>query len=474
MCGFDRVLGRAQGLDELIHQFEPPAGVLLQAQRSQCDVPDVSRENIRGIGFIDGATVNLKVGQARQALLQSLRDETFVQAFEQALTFVPHLTQLARSPRPMQDHRSLMTLSRADIVTRGAVLLRAPRLRHTVEDMRYTTLGNSGTIVSTQCLGTMTFGAEADEETSGHILDAFAEAGGTFIDTADVYSKGVSEEITGRWLKSHPEDAANMVVATKGRFPMGEGHNDVGLSRRHLRLALDASLTRLGVEHIDLYQMHAWDAVTPLEETLRFLDDAVTAGKIGYYGFSNYLGYQVTKAVHTAREHGWTPPVTLQPQYNLLVRDIEHEVVPACLDGGLGLLPWSPLAGGWLTGKYQRDTTPTGASRLGEDPERGMEAYGPRNSDERTWAVIEAVAEVAKEQGITSAQVALAWVAAQPAVTSVILGARTVEQLTDNLAAADVDLTADQLAHLSEVSAPQMDDYPYGAAGIAQRHRSIS
>jgi aryl-alcohol dehydrogenase-like predicted oxidoreductase len=339
--------------------------------------------------------------------------------------------------------------------------------------MRYTTLGNSGTIVSTQCLGTMTFGAEADEETSEHILDAFAEAGGTFLDTADVYSKGVSEEITGRWLKSHPEHAANMVVATKGRFPMGEGHNDVGLSRRHLRLALDASLSRLGVEHIDLYQMHAWDAVTPLEETLRFLDDAVTAGKIGYYGFSNYLGYQVTKAVHTAREHGWTPPVTLQPQYNLLVRDIEHEVVPACLDGGLGLLPWSPLAGGWLTGKYQRDTTPTGASRLGEDPERGMEAYGPRNSDERTWAVVEAVAEVAKEQGVTSAQVALAWVAAQPAVTSVILGARTVEQLTDNLAAADLDLTSEQLAHLSEVSAPRVGVYPYGAAGIAQRHRSI-
>ena len=340
--------------------------------------------------------------------------------------------------------------------------------------MRYTTLGNSGTIVSTQCLGTMTFGAEADEETSGHILDAFAEAGGTFLDTADVYSRGVSEEITGRWLKSHPEDAHNMVVATKGRFPMGEGRNDVGLSRRHLRLALDASLTRLGVEHIDLYQMHAWDAVTPLEETLRFLDDAVTAGKIGYYGFSNYLGYQVTKAVHTAREHGWTPPVTLQPQYNLLVRDIEHEVVPACLDGGLGLLPWSPLGGGWLTGKYERDTTPTGASRLGEDPERGMEAYGPRNSDERTWAVVDAVAGVAKEQAVTSAQVALAWVAAQPAVTSVIIGARTVEQLTDNLAAADLDLTADQLAHLSEVSAPRVGVYPYGAAGIAQRHRSIS
>lgn len=353
------------------------------------------------------------------------------------------------------------------------LVLRVSVTRRTVGVMRYTTLGSSGTIVSTQCLGTMTFGAEADEESSGAILDAFAAAGGTFIDTADVYSKGVSEEITGRWLRDHPEDAARMVVATKGRFPMGEGHNDLGLSRRHLRQALDASLTRLGVEHIDLYQMHSWDAVTPLEETLRFLDDAVTAGKISYYGFSNYLGWQVTKAVHTAREHGWTAPVTLQPQYNLLVRDIEHEVVPSCLDGGLGMLPWSPLAGGWLTGKYQRDTTPSGASRLGEDPERGMEAYGPRNAQEHTWAVVDAVGAVAKAQGVSSAQVALAWVAAQPAVTSVILGARTVEQLTDNLAAADLDLSADQLDQLTEVSAPRMGDYPYGAAGVAQRHRSI-
>ncbi|MEO5981088.1 MAG: aldo/keto reductase [Pedococcus sp.] len=340
--------------------------------------------------------------------------------------------------------------------------------------MRYTTLGSSGTVVSTHCLGTMTFGAEADEATSGAITEAFVEAGGTFLDTADVYSSGVSEQIIGRWLKAHPEDAKNLVIATKGRFPMGGGHNDVGLSRRHLRQALDASLTRLGVDHLDLYQMHAWDAVTPLEETLRFLDDAVSDGKISYYGFSNYLGYQVTKAVHTAREHGWTAPVTLQPQYNLLVRDIEHEVVPACLDGGLGLLPWSPLAGGWLTGKYQRDATPTGESRLGEDPERGMEAYGPRNSQERTWAVIDAVGDVATEQGVSSAQVALAWVGAQPAVTSVILGARNITQLTDNLAAADLDLTAEQLDRLSEVSAPQLDDYPYGAAGVSQRHRSLT
>jgi aryl-alcohol dehydrogenase (NADP+) len=159
-----------------------------------------------------------------------------------------------------------------------------------------------------------------------------------------------------------------VVIATKGRFPMGEGPNDLGLSRRHLRRALDDSLRRLDVDHIDLYQMHAWDELTPLEETLRFLDDAVSGGKIGYYGFSNYLGWQLTKAVHVAAAHGWAPPVTLQPQYNLLVRDIEHEVVPAALDAGVGLLPWSPLAGGWLTGKYERDVAPTGPTRLGDNP----------------------------------------------------------------------------------------------------------
>jgi aryl-alcohol dehydrogenase-like predicted oxidoreductase len=339
--------------------------------------------------------------------------------------------------------------------------------------MRFSTLGTSGTVVSTLCLGTMTFGAEADERASGAVLEAFVEAGGTFVDTADVYSKGGSEEIIGRWLSAHPTEAQQLVIATKGRFAMGAGPNDLGLSRRHLRAALDASLTRLGVQHIDLYQMHAWDAVTPIEETLRFLDDAVTAGKISYYGFSNYLGWQVTKAAMTAHAHGWTAPVTLQPQYNLLVRDIEHEVVPACLDAGLGLLPWSPLAGGWLTGKYQRDVNPKGASRLGEDPERGMEAWGPRNAEERTWAVVDAVLEVAADVGASAAQVALAWVAAQPAVTSVILGARTVEQLADNLGAADLTLSAEALARLGDVSAPQLQDYPYGPAGVQQRHRAL-
>lgn len=337
--------------------------------------------------------------------------------------------------------------------------------------MELRTLGNSGTIVSEYALGTMTFGAEADEQTSHAIIDTYLDGGGTFIDTADVYSAGTSETIIGRWLAQNPGRRGEVVIATKGRFPMGDGPNDLGLSRTHLRAALDASLSRLGVDHIDLYQLHAWDALTPLDETLGFLDQAVRDGKISYYGFSNYLGWQLTKAVQLARANGWAAPVTLQPQYNLLVRGIEHEVVPAALDAGIGLLPWSPLAGGWLSGKYTRDQSPTGATRLGENPKRGMEAWDKRNADERTWQVIDAVAAVAEETGASSSQVALSWLADRPAVTSVILGARTVEQLTDNLAAADLTLTQEQRARLTDASAPRTDDYPYGAPAIAQRHR---
>ena len=339
--------------------------------------------------------------------------------------------------------------------------------------MDHRKLGHSGAVVTKLCLGTMTFGAEADEPTSHAILDAYVEAGGNFIDTADVYSAGVSEEIIGRWLKSNPTEAGQMVVATKGRFPMGNGPNDLGLSRKHLSRGLHDSLRRLGIEQIDLYQMHAFDALTPMAETLRFLDDAVSAGKIAYYGFSNFLGWQVTKAVHVAQSHHFAPPVTLQPQYNLLVRDIEHEIVPACLDAGIGLLPWSPLAGGWLAGKYRRDTAPTGATRLGENPERGMEAYGPRNAEARTWTVIEAVQSIAGARGASAAQVALAWLAAQPAVTSVILGARNTEQLADNLGAAEVTLSAEEMTSLTDASASIIVDYPYGKGGINQRNRRI-
>ena len=339
--------------------------------------------------------------------------------------------------------------------------------------MQHRTLGNSGAIVSTFALGTMTFGAEADEAASHAILDDYVAAGGNFIDTADVYSAGVSEEIIGSWLAAHPADSEQVVIATKARFAMGAGPNDLGTSRRHLGRALDASLRRLGVEQIDLYQMHAWDAVTPLEETLRFLDDAVRNGKIAHYGFSNFLGWQLTKAVHVARAHGFTPPVTLQPQYSLLVREIESEIVPACLDANIGLLPWSPLAGGWLTGKYRRDTDPAGATRLGEDPQRGMEAWEPRNKQARTWRILDVVTEIAKARGVNQAQVSLAWLEGQPAVTSVILGARNPDQLADNLGASSLELTPDELERLDEVSRPVVADYPYGKAGADQRHRAI-
>lgn len=337
--------------------------------------------------------------------------------------------------------------------------------------MEYRKLGNSGAVVSHLCLGTMTFGAESDEATSFSLMDAYVEAGGNFLDTADVYSAGISEEIVGRWLKGRK--LRDLVIATKGRFPMGNGPNHIGLSRKHLSEALDASLARLGVEQIDLYQMHAFDALTPIEETLRFLDDAISAGKIAYYGFSNFLGWQLTKAVWIAKSQGFAPPVTLQPQYNLLVRDIEHEIVPACQDANMGLLPWSPLGGGWLSGKYKRDQMPTGVSRLGENPQRGMEAYEARNAQTRTWNIIGAVEDIANARGVSMAQVALAWTAVRPAVTSVILGVRTMEQLKDNLGAAGLVLTSDELDRLNSVSNPDMADYPYGTGGINQRHRRI-
>lgn len=341
--------------------------------------------------------------------------------------------------------------------------------------MEYRLLGRSGCVVSTLSLGTMTFGQEADEATSIAQLDAFMEAGGTLIDTADVYAGTESESIIGRWLSSAPTDVREQVVlATKGRFPTGDGPNDLGLSRRHLSTALDSSLRRLQVDTVDLYQVHAWDPLTPLEETLRFLDDAVSAGKIRYVGLSNFTGWQLQQAVDLAEFHGWSVPVSLQPHYNLLGRELEWEIVPACEANGLGILPWSPLAGGWLTGKYRPDERPTGASRLGEDPDRGLEAYDRRSADQRTWDVIEAVRQIADDRGISMAQVALAWVADRPQVTSVILGARTLEQLTDNLSAAGLHLEEEETALLDRVSDPGAAGYPYGVEGLAQRSRKVT
>jgi aryl-alcohol dehydrogenase (NADP+) len=321
-------------------------------------------------------------------------------------------------------------------------------------------LGESDLTVSVFGLGTMTFGAEADEETSHALLDRYVEAGGAFLDTADVYARGMSEEIIGRWL-TRRRAADSLVVATKARFAMSDDPADRGAGRAHLERAVEASLRRLGVDAIDLYQIHAWDPVTPIEETLETLDDFVTAGKIRWIGVSNFMGWQLERAVLTARHRGWAPVVSLQPQYNLLTRDIELEVVPVCLEENIGLLPWSPLGGGWLTGKYSAYERPAGATRLGVDPDRGVEAYDLRNND-HTWRVVEAVRTVAAERGVTMSQVALNWVRQRAGVSSVLLGCRNIRQLEDNLGALEWELSSAEMERLNEISAPGIPTYPHG------------
>jgi aryl-alcohol dehydrogenase-like predicted oxidoreductase len=308
-------------------------------------------------------------------------------------------------------------------------------------------------------LGTMTFGHESDEAASHAILDRFVEAGGTLIDTADVYSHGSSEEIIGRWL-ARRGGTDGLTLATKGRFAMSDDPADRGAGRAHLTRALDASLRRLGVDQVDLYQIHCWDPETPITETMATLDGFVRSGKVRAVGVSNFLGWQLERAVQVADHRGWAPIVSLQPQYNLLAREIELEILPLCLDRGIGLLPWSPLGGGWLTGKYGR-SAPTGPTRLGEDPTRGLEAYDVRNT-ERTWAILDAVRSVAESRGVTMGQVALNWLRGRPGVASVLLGCRSVAQLEDDLAALEWDLTAEEVGTLTVASAPGIPTYPQG------------
>ena len=340
--------------------------------------------------------------------------------------------------------------------------------------MDFRTLGRSGCAVSTLCLGTMTFGQESDETTAHAQLDNFIEAGGNLVDTADVYACGLTETIIGHWFANRPSDVTESVVlATKGRFPTDDFPNGSGLSARHLTRALDRSLQRLGLDTVDLYQVHAFDPWTPLDETLRTLDGFVRAGKIRYYGLSNFTGWQLTKAVHLARSLNLAEPITLQPQYSLIVRETEWEIVPAVLDAGMGMLPWSPLGGGWLSGKYRRDQRPTGDTRLGDDPNRGMEAYDRRGT-ERTWRIIDAVQSIAEARGVSMAEVAIAWLTDRPGVTSTILGARTTEQLAANLKAADLHLSAEETSALDEASDPGVGDYPYGKMGVDQRTRNLA
>lgn len=318
-------------------------------------------------------------------------------------------------------------------------------------------LGPGAPVVTRLALGTMTFGVESSEEEAIAQLDHYVEQGGTFIDTADVYGSGESERIIGRWLASRGHD--HLVISTKGRF--GPPAGSPGASRRALRRSVDASLGRLGVDAIDVYFVHGWDEQTPVEETLDTLSALVRAGTIHHLGWSNLTGWQLQKIVTTARLGGYVVPTILQPQYNLLDRGIELEVLPVCLEESVALTPWSPLAGGWLTGKYRPDTRPTGATRLGEDPDRGVEAYDVRNTD-RTWQVLAAVEAVAERHGRPPAHVALAWLLTRPGVASVLLGARTLAQLEQTLGAADLALDDADVEALTRVSDPGLPPYPYG------------
>ncbi|MEW6045075.1 MAG: aldo/keto reductase [Bacillota bacterium] len=335
--------------------------------------------------------------------------------------------------------------------------------------MNYRFLGRTGLKVSELCLGTMTFGREASEDESIRMLDRFAEAGGNFIDTANVYAGGVSEEILGRWLRGKRRD--DYVIATKVRFPMGGGPNDAGLGRKHIIQALDASLRRLGTDYVDLYQVHCWDPATPLEETLSTLDHVVRQGKVRYLGASNYSGWQLQKAIDVARSHSWERFVSLQPLYNLLDRSTEWELIPVCLHEGLGVIPWSPLRGGWLTGKFRRGmTAPPPGTRIEEAHRRGWSESWVRYANERTWRVVDALVEVAEEVGRTPSQVALNWLLQKPGVTAPIIGARSLAQLEENLGASGWALDAAQLARLDEASAVPLP-YPYDFIANASRER---
>jgi aryl-alcohol dehydrogenase-like predicted oxidoreductase len=335
--------------------------------------------------------------------------------------------------------------------------------------VNYRFLGTTGLKVSDLCLGAMTFGRETDEENSRQIMDRFVEAGGNFIDTADVYSIGASEEIVGRWLAGAKRD--DLVIATKVRFPMGQGPNDVGLSRKHILAGVEASLRRLRTDYIDLYQVHCWDQITPLEETLSTLNTLVQSGKVRYIGASNYSGWQLQAAIDLTKRLGWEPFTCLQPQYNLLCRSTEWEVLPVCLREGLGVIPWSPLRGGWLSGKYRRgmEMPPVG-TRVAIAEEKGWGESWSAYNNEHTWRVLDALFAVAEEVGKQPAQVAINWLLQRPGVTAPIIGARTMEQLEANLGSSGWALRAEHLERLAAASDPGMP-YPYDHIANAQRRR---
>lgn len=322
--------------------------------------------------------------------------------------------------------------------------------------MKYRQLGRTGLYVSEICLGTMTFGGEGggfwkaigqlgQSEATGLVKTAL-ENGVNFIDTADVYSSGISEQLTGQALKDLGVKRSDVVVATKFYSEMGKGPNDRGASRGHIMDAVKASLDRMGLDHIDLYQMHSTDVVTPIEETLRALDDLVREGLIRYAGVSNWQGWRIAKAQAMSDARGWARLASVQSYYTLAGRELERDVIPAITDAGMGLMVWSPLAGGLLSGKFNRDGSgPDGARRTTFD--------FPYVDKDRAFDCIDAMRPIAEAHGVSVARIALAWLLAKPAVTSVIIGAKTSDQLEDNLAASDVELTTDEVATLDKVSA---------------------
>jgi aryl-alcohol dehydrogenase-like predicted oxidoreductase len=316
--------------------------------------------------------------------------------------------------------------------------------------MDYRFMGRTGLKVSELCMGTQTFGWGADEPTAFSLADRFVEAGGNFLDTSNTYNEGQSETILGNWLKKSGQ-RSQLVIASKVFFPAGQGPNDTGLSRKHIFEQVETSLRRLKTDYIDLYQMHCWDSSTPLEETLRALDDLVRAGKVRYLGASNYTGSQLMKANMLSEMNGWTRFDCLQPEYSLLVRSTEWELLPLCEEEGIGVIPWSPLAGGWLTGKYRRDQAPPPDSRVGQADR--WDDMPDQRVDERTWQVIDALLEIAEARDKTPAQVALNWAKNKPAVTAPIFGARKLEQLEQNLGAVGWALTEDEVVKLDKVSA---------------------
>ncbi|MGC8561957.1 MAG: aldo/keto reductase [Thermoplasmata archaeon] len=332
--------------------------------------------------------------------------------------------------------------------------------------MKYKNLGWSGLLVSELCLGTMTFGWHSDEETSNKVMNKFYEYGGNFIDTANVYSDGKSEEIVGKWMKGRERE--DFVVATKVRFRTGKGINSVGLSRKHIIHSVKESLRRLGLDYLDILQLHAWDPLTPLEETMSTMNHLVEEGLIRYVGISNFRGWQLQRAIDICEERGWEKPVSIQPQYNLITRATEFEILPVASYNNLAVLPWSPLAGGFLTGKYESGiASAPKETRIGES--QNKEYYEKLESD-RAKRIIQALKEVAKETGKLNGEIALNWLLNNKNVTSPIIGARNEKQLVENIRATEWKLTNKQMDILNIASALDVT-YPYDQRAEDQQKR---